>query len=626
MAKNRVIKNLLTAIAVWASTSLWAQQPEQDCFNAIPVCQNSFNQPNSYVGQGTGSNEINNSSSCLGAGELNSVWYIITVQNSGNLGFNITPNDPTNDYDWAVFNLTNASCADIFTDPTLEVSCNFSGSTFPVATTGPNGGSNLQDEALIPVNVGETYAICVSNFSPTNQDGYTLDFGISTAQVFDNTAPTVNGVSLPIACGSTQMTFSFSENVLCSSISTGDFQLIDPSGNVVNITAVSGAACQAGGAFEDEFILTVNPPLTTSGQYSLNLIGPVTDNCQNAAAFPATYNFNLNAVTAGISVTDEFCGNNAGQIELTNISGGTPPYTIIWDDPAQQTTDIATGLGEGTYTATITDQNGCQAVLQGTVADPLAFTIQVTSQNDTCSQGLGKATAITIGGSGNFTYSWSPGGQTTATAITLPPNIYTVTVSDATNAGCQAQGTVTILNINDVKADFVAQPAVMSYLEPSTIFKNLSINANSYLWDFGDYFTSFDTDPSHTYPPTPGIYNVTLIATSNRGCTDTIMRTVRIDYDLNFYVPSAFTPNGDLVNEEFMVYSDGINYNDFEMQIFDRWGHQVFATTNPFEKWNGAYFNDGEILAEGVYVYRVRFKQLYDVTEHSFTGKIVLLK
>jgi gliding motility-associated-like protein len=104
------------------------------------------------------------------------------------------------------------------------------------------------------------------------------------------------------------------------------------------------------------------------------------------------------------------------------------------------------------------------------------------------------------------------------------------------------------------------------------------------------------------------------------------MHTVRIDYQLNFYVPSAFTPNGDQINEEFQVYSDGINYNDFEMLIFDRWGNQVFATTNPFEKWNGAYFNDGEILADGIYVYHVNFTQLYDIKKHTYIGRVALIK
>lgn len=616
-------KNILTAlvfaIAMICTSAVYAQAPEQDCFSAIPVCQGVYNQPNSYSGAGGVTGEIDNTQSCLGAGELNSVWYIITVQADGNLEFNIVPNSNTDDYDWAVFNLTTASCADIFNDPSLEVSCNFSGSTFPTAQTGPNGGPNPQDEPVIPVLQGETYVVCISNFSST-QSGYTLDFGNSP--ILDNIAPGVIGVTQPIACGATQLTFTFNENVLCNSAQITDFQLTGP-GGPYTLSNLVGAACASGGTFEDEFTFTVSPPLTASGNYSLDLIGPVTDNCGNAAPFPASYAFPIAAVNGVLNITDEFCGQNNGAASVV-ANGGTPPYTYAWSTGA--TADNIAGLDAGNYSLTITDDGGCQAILPFVIADPLSFDIQVTGYNDTCSAGLGAAAVNIIGGSGNFTYSWSPAGAPADSIVGLAPNTYTVTVSDANNPGCALQGTVTILNVNDVKAEFYAEPAVMSYLDPTTTFKNLSINADSYIWDFGDNFFSFDENPPHTYPPTPGIYNVTLIAASDRGCTDTIMRTVRIDYQLNFYVPSAFTPNGDQVNEEFQVYSDGINYNDFELLIFDRWGHQVFATTNPFERWNGAYFNEGEILADGIYVYHVNFTQLYDVTKHTYIGRVALIK
>ncbi len=156
--------------------------PEQDCISAITVCQSTYFQPNSYSGSGNIGGEINNTFSCLGAGELNAVWYKIMVTDDGYLGFNIIPNDITNDYDWAVFNLTNAQCSDIFNIPTLEVSCNFSGSTHPTATTGPNGAGNPQDEMLIPIYSGEVYYICISNFSST-QSGYVLDFSPSTVSL-----------------------------------------------------------------------------------------------------------------------------------------------------------------------------------------------------------------------------------------------------------------------------------------------------------------------------------------------------------------------------------------------------------------------------------------------------------
>ena len=172
---------LLFLAAVLFPLSLQAQlppnQPEQDCINALPVCQNTFVQPNSYQGEGLNPNEIDSGPSCMNSGERNDVWYIFTTQTAGFVGFSITPVNLTDDYDWAVYNLTNNSCADIFTTPSLEISCNWSGAS---GVTGPNGLPGAQNEPLIPVNAGETYVINVSNFSGTGT-GYTLDFSPSTA-------------------------------------------------------------------------------------------------------------------------------------------------------------------------------------------------------------------------------------------------------------------------------------------------------------------------------------------------------------------------------------------------------------------------------------------------------------
>jgi len=79
-----------------------AQVPtNQDCLGAIAICQNTFTESNAYSGTGNYLNEIDTVSSCLKSGEKNDVWYTFTVQTSGSLCFTITPNLPSDDYDWA---------------------------------------------------------------------------------------------------------------------------------------------------------------------------------------------------------------------------------------------------------------------------------------------------------------------------------------------------------------------------------------------------------------------------------------------------------------------------------------------------------------------------------------------
>src|SRR5690606_17533598 len=85
-----------------------AQPTSADCQGAIPVCQLVYNVPTLVLEPDNVKNEINPNISCLSGGELNGVWYTFTVQTSGMLNFNIVPNNPSDDYDWVVYNLTNA--------------------------------------------------------------------------------------------------------------------------------------------------------------------------------------------------------------------------------------------------------------------------------------------------------------------------------------------------------------------------------------------------------------------------------------------------------------------------------------------------------------------------------------
>ncbi|MEI6900849.1 MAG: hypothetical protein WCL00_13300, partial [Bacteroidota bacterium] len=93
----------------------------QDCAGAIPVCQPVYSTINSYTGHGNVYPEIRANGVCplCMDGEKNDVFYIITVQTDGLLRFKLTPNNQTNDYDWELFNMTNAECADIYTNASL---------------------------------------------------------------------------------------------------------------------------------------------------------------------------------------------------------------------------------------------------------------------------------------------------------------------------------------------------------------------------------------------------------------------------------------------------------------------------------------------------------------------------
>ena len=247
---------IITGILVFSSSNIWAQTPtDQDCLGAITVCQSVYTQANSYSGTGNYPNEIPHPGSCptncLNSGEKNDVWYIFTVNTGGNLGFQITPNSPSDDYDWAVYSLNDYNCEDIFTHVgSMQVSCNYSGTpgtTGATLVTGSScvgaGGSNKC--SFIPVVEGETYVLNISNYS-SSQSGYTLDFGLSTANIYDDVPPEIATIySDDLQCGSSELEFDFSERVLCNSVQASDFSLTGP-GGPYTISSVYGYTCQQG--------------------------------------------------------------------------------------------------------------------------------------------------------------------------------------------------------------------------------------------------------------------------------------------------------------------------------------------------------------------------------------------
>src|SRR5690606_24530642 len=137
---------------------------------------------------------------------------------------------------------------------------------------------------------------------------------------------------------------------------------------------------------------------------------------------------------------------NDGSATVT-VSGGTAPYTYLWNDTTAQTTATATGLVAGTYQVTVTDANNCTTTTTVTIAEPvlLEASIALTNVvNVSCFDGNDGSAMVTVsGGTAPYTYLWNDANtQTTATATGLAAGTYMVTVTDANN--CITTTTVTI--------------------------------------------------------------------------------------------------------------------------------------------------------------------------------------
>jgi gliding motility-associated-like protein len=618
-----------------AVSSVFAQSPQPgDCLGAFTVCAISYNQQLAFSGEGAYLNEIDPASSCLTSGERNNAWYIVTVQTPGTFGFNIIPNCDNSDYDWAVFDLTNSTCADIATDPTLEVSCNFSGSTFPTSVTGMNNGANPQDEVLLNVAAGNVYAVLINNFAGDNQCGYQLDFSVSTAGIIDLTPPTLQAVTSQASCGATALTFSFSEFVKCNTVDADQFYIFDPMGNQIPISGVNSVACLNGGAYDKEFTLILGTPLLQGGVYEIQSFGRVEDNCGNFSPDTQSIFFSFNAVQIDAITQTQLvdCRLSNGKADVTT-QFGTAPVAYQWA-PSGQTSQTAQGLDFGWQYVTVTDALGCVDRDSIFIEDNNNFQILVVPIPDTCSFGLGSASVIISGGRPfvnrpnrpAYTIFWNVSDQRNDTTFvdSLQTGYYELSVTDS--FGCQYQTTVFIPDYRfNLIPDFIFSPDTMPIpgIFPTVSFINESINATEFLWNFGSGEISTEYEPDYVFPGS-GTYDVELIAMNSFGCKDSITKQVTIDFLFTFFAPTAFTPNDDLINDSFNVVVTGIMDSTYLMVIFDAWGQEVFITRNKKEAWAGKSADSGKMYPSGCYMFRNSFID-QSGKKHVLYGKVMLI-
>lgn len=340
-----------------------AQMPEQDCIHAIPICTNNFVQTRSFLGQGTIQNEIS-SSSCMVSGELNDIWYSITIGNDGNLGFEIKPTALIN-FNWIVYNMTGKNCSEL----KPVVSCNYSNTK---GNTGPNGiGINSTEPAsgspfnkLIPAKAGEVYLINISNAESTI-DGYTIDFSSSDAAIFNTRLPGLLKIDEPVSCSGNLVILHFKGNILCSSLDTSDFK-ISSQNKAFKVSQIKSNDCSNGAVFTRSLKIYVNSLFQGDDSLKLSLSGEITDDCGNSQ-HSGSLSFVSEKPFTVIPKHVNTCLNSPGLI-YTNVSGTDTPFLFRYNGDggiAQSNMKSDTFYhsfsksGVYYYTVTVTNKSGC---------------------------------------------------------------------------------------------------------------------------------------------------------------------------------------------------------------------------------------------------------------------------
>ena len=316
-----------------------------------------------------------------------------------------------------------------------------------------------------------------------------------------------------------------------------------------------------------------------------------------------------------------------------DLSGGQIPYSFVWNGLVPSAINgsqwTANNLAAGTYQISFQDAGGCNTSLELVIeepANPLSLAVDSITP-DFCEDSTGTATVIATGGSpGSYTYIWSPNLMTEGPeADELAAGFYQVRVSDENN--CTDSLTLTIPSIEapQFSIDILPTPGQpISFEEASQdgiIFQVQSPDAQRYEWDLGDGSLVELAEFVHFYEE-PGTYTVTLRAfTDQASCFSEDSLTLTLDSKEIVFSPSAFSPNGDGINDEFAIFSSGAE--SLVAHIYDRWGKKIIELSDSNPSWDGT-LPGGKQAPEGVYV--VKFVAEFDSFSQTRTHSLTLIR
>lgn len=405
--------------------------------------------------------------------------------------------------------------------------------TYTVTVTDDNGciattTVTIEEPPAIDLVTSTTDAACNGDASGTatviasgGSGGFTY--------IWDDPAGQTDPTAINIPAGTYNVTVTDSEGCSETAIAiVTEASAVDVTPSQVDIlcngdATGSATVVPAGGTLPYTFLWndlngTTDPTATglTAGNYSVT----ITDGsgCNTIQGFTIT---EPDAIVLSMDETAAICNGEATGTATVSVTGGTPGYTYLWNDPSGQTDAQATGLLAGTYTVTVTDLNNCTEEIDVVIEEPTPVTAAADATPANCFNGTdGEATATPGGGIPPYTYMWSDGmGQMTSTAFNLPAGTYTVTITDANN--CTAVASTTVDQPTEVELTTSSNPADCNAAATgdATVNATGGTSPYSYSWsDAGNQTTSTATGLA------AGTYTVTV--TDANSCVAIIDVTV----------------------------------------------------------------------------------------------------
>jgi len=204
---------------------------------------------------------------------------------------------------------------------------------------------------------------------------------------------------------------------------------------------------------------------------------------------------------------------------------------------------------------------------------------------------------------------------------------YSVTLTSSAAIGCTASLTRDsfIVVHPDPIANFYYTPKDVTFVNPIIDFTNASELAVLYSWNVDGTNNYTDKDISQRFPSIPDTsYEVCLTAISENGCRDTLCEEIYIRGEFLVFIPKAFTPNSDGVNDGFRPIVSGHDPKSYEFTIFNRWGELLFSSTKNDEEWDGIV--NGRVVQQDMYVWHLKVRPSLSGVGKEFYGTVMSLK
>ena len=386
---------------------------------------------------------------------------------------------------------------------------------------------------------------------------------------------------------------------------------------------VTGAAAGNGAAITQTLTSASNGPETV-----VYTITPTYGICRGT---PVNVNITVQpspVVDAGNDLT--ICEGE--QVTLT----ATGADTYSWDNGVQNGVTFIPATTT-TYQVTGTSDAGCSSTDNVTVT---VVPLPGADFSSDINSGCLPVTVVFTNNSpqtGNVSCEWrfGDGGVSsdcaTSTHTYTQQGCYDVSLTVTTPEGCVSHNRVEDLICSSPipVASFNISPSDLDLLSPNTSFVNTSEGATTYSWDFGDGSPSSSVkNPEHSYPGDhAGNYTVILIVSNDMGCKDTARTTIYIKDEMLYYVPNAFTPDGDELNPVFKpIFTAGFDPFDYKLTIYNRWGEIIFESNDASVGWDGTFSKQRGIVADGTYLWRINFTVLRTNERKSISGVVNLIR